>query len=58
MGLHLGIPEILMTLYLAYGMIFYLAMDGRPREGEYKGLQSVVVLLIIFVVLVWGGFYK
>jgi len=52
-----GICQIIFTglLFLSLGM--HLAMDGKPKTGNYSFWTALVSCVIQFVLLYFGGFY-
>ena len=54
MNLHFGIPQIIATLWLIIcSVIAWTKCSGR----KYNTITSIIVFIIAFGVLYWGGFY-
>ena len=54
MNLHFGIPQIIATLWLIIGGVSaWTKCAGR----KYNTITSIIVFMIAFGVLYWGGFY-
>lgn len=54
MNLHFGIPQIIATIWLIIcSVIAWTKCSGR----KYNTITSIIVFMIAFGVLYWGGFY-
>lgn len=54
MNLHFGIPQIIATIWLIIcSVIAWVKCAGR----KYNTITSIIVFMVEFGVLYWGGFY-
>ena len=54
MNLHFGIPQIIITLWLILGSVNAWT---EHSGSKYNTIISIIVFMIAFGVLYWGGFY-
>lgn len=53
----MGIPEILMIIFLAMGLGCTLVEHGKRKEG-YNNFWVSLTSVVIYVILLWsGGFF-
>lgn len=54
----MGIPQIILSGLYVLSLGANLACHGKERTGKYSFWSSLILMIIIFALLIWGGFYK
>lgn len=57
MTIHLGTPQIIYVSLSIIGLILTTIRHGKPRSNE-SVWTSIVAILIIYPILIWGGFFR
>jgi len=52
----MGIPQIILIVLMAVSLGITIAKDGTDRE-PYNAWQSVISIVIMVLLLWWGGFF-
>ena len=50
-------PQIITICLMNFGLIWALVKDGKPKEGNYSFIETLVGTLINIALLYWGGFF-
>lgn len=58
MNLHIGLPEMLMLILIAWGFTITAVKHGKPRNEEYNAKSSALGLIVMLILLYWGGFFS
>ena len=58
MIIKLGLPQMLTIFLYIVALGIQLREHGKPREGVTNFWAGVIGEVIIFVLLIWGGFFK
>lgn len=51
------LPQIIMIAWFTAALVLAATMHGKPRTGNYNAVISLVVLVLEFALLCWGGFF-
>jgi hypothetical protein len=53
----MGIPQILMIIFYTLNLGVNLAHHGEPSLVKYNFWSSLLVAVVVFALLWWGGFF-
>ena len=51
------IPQLIVIGLGFIGLGFSVAKHGKPKEGNYNARVSFVVLIMVWCLYYWGGFF-
>lgn len=51
------IPQIIYICLTMIALGKEFAKHGQPKTGNYDGWSSIIAVIVISLVLYWGGFY-
>ena len=54
----MGIPQIIVVAWYALSLGVNLANHGKKREDKYSFWSSLIVCVLLFALLKWGGFFE
>ena len=54
----MGVPQIIVIVLSAAGLLSQAYYHGKPKEGEYNFFTQLISMAITFGLLIWGGFFK
>lgn len=59
MNLYLTIkaPQIIMICLMAWSIVYNAIMHGKTTERKFNVLVTIADLVIITLILFWGGFF-
>ena len=52
------LPQILLIIIYAISILIIATQHGKPKEGNYNVIASLVATGITFSLLIWGGFFS
>ena len=52
------LPQIILVIMYAISIIIIATQHGKPKEGNYNVIASLVSTGIMFGLLIWGGFFS
>jgi uncharacterized membrane protein len=55
---HLGWPQWIYIVLMVIGLFVSIERHGRPREGTYNGVASIISAALGIALLYWGGFFS
>lgn len=53
-----GAPQIILTLWFCLSFGIALSKSGQEKTGTWKAKDTIISFIIIFTLLIWGGFYN
>jgi hypothetical protein len=56
--LNIGFPEAIYLALTFLGLGLILAKDGQPKEGTYSFPITLCSIILVIVLLWWGGFFS
>lgn len=51
-------PQILLITLYGVSLLLHAKDHGKPKEGKNNFWYAFVTTVIIFGLLIWGGFFK
>lgn len=54
----MGIPQILIIILYAAGLLLYAHDHGKPKEGYTDFWSGLISTCIVMGLLWWGGFFS
>lgn len=58
LGIVFGAPQILLTLWFCLSCGIAISKNGQEKTGKWNARDVVISFVIIFALLIWGGFYN
>ena len=58
MNIYFGIPQILMVVLYGTALLLEAYHHGEPKKNKtYDVKVAIISCIIIFTLLIWGGFF-
>lgn len=54
----MGAPQIIVIVLYALSLGINMARHGKPRKDKYSLPQAIFGTIIMFGLLIWGGFFN
>ncbi len=54
----LGIPQLIYLGFAVYAVVSDAINHGKPKTGKQNVWTTIVAVLIVIVLLSWGGFFS
>ena len=51
-------PQIALVILYIISLILVATRHGKPKEGNENILYNIISTVIVFGILIWGGFFK
>jgi hypothetical protein len=58
LNLHIGWPQGLYLCLTALGLLVMAAQHGQNKKGKYDIVSSLIGTVLVFSLLIWGGFFN
>jgi len=58
MTFHIGIPQLLYIILAVIGLLITAANHGYPKKGKDDIWTATIATILVFLLLLWGGFFK
>jgi len=54
----MGLPQFILIIFYAVGILITSNLHGEPKEGHYNIFESLISVSIVFILLIWGGYFS